>query len=141
MTIMELLLNSGADVNFTPGDEVREGLLGVPSPEGPDHSLTPLFIACARGQVEVADLLIRHGASVNAHGTHARGSCLMIASHYGHTQVVLSLLAAGADVRAEDFLGRTALDWAQPAILPVLLRALENVENALETTVSTPEAL
>ena len=64
--------------------------------------------------VEVAKVLIKNGADVNAKEDNNSGvSVLMWASQFGHTEIVRLLLKHGADVNAEyDGSTTVALDWA-----------------------------
>jgi cytohesin len=57
-------------------------------------SKTPLYRAAALGHKDVAELLLTHGADINA------GAPLIGAAYYGHTDMVDFLLAHGADVNA-----------------------------------------
>ena len=59
-----------------------------------------LVRACVRGFREPADNLIRLGAHINQKEA-AAGSPLMIAAHYGHTELVKFLLSKGADANGE----------------------------------------
>lgn len=86
------------------------------------HGITPLMYA-ARGDrpdianpaptdhPEVAELLIRSGAEINAR-TDAGFVALFWAARYGHAGVAKVLIAHGADVNAQDKDGMTALKWA-----------------------------
>ena len=74
------------------------------------HS-TPLHIAARYGRIEVAHVLLQHGANV---GTKDRdgGTALHRAAQYGKFEVVRVLLQHGADVGTKDRDGRTALHQA-----------------------------
>src|SRR5207244_12498741 len=61
-------------------------------------------------------LLLRHKASVNLKNKEEK-SALMIAADGGHTQIAEQLLAAGADFKARDAEGRTALLLASMSTL------------------------
>ena len=73
---------------------------------------TPLVIAAKYNQSEVAGLLLRAGAAVNA--AEDRGhTALHMAVEYGNTQVIEQLLAAGANLEAGDKVaGWTPLTYA-----------------------------
>lgn len=72
--------------------------------------VTPLSIACERGHAEVADLLIQHGANVNAQCCGGEGySPLHRASYSGHLECLRLLVKHGADV---NLLGRSCKDCA-----------------------------
>src|SRR4029077_13078571 len=60
---------------------------------------------------EVAELLIKHGADVNAK-TDSGFVALFWAARYGHAGVAKVLIAHGADVNAKDKDAMTALKWA-----------------------------
>ena len=88
---MKLLLARGANVDAAD-----------------DQGTTPLMDA-ARGNIgEVVSILLEHRAAVNLQNKEQQ-SALMIAAEEGHTQIAEQLLAKGADVRARDAEGRTAL--------------------------------
>ncbi|MFC1870732.1 ankyrin repeat domain-containing protein [Candidatus Dependentiae bacterium] len=76
------------------------------------QGLTPLMYAARQGNVQVVNLLIRHGAEVNRQNRR-RMSPLMYASRNGHDQVVKLLLANGASRDMRDDAGLRAYDYAQ----------------------------
>jgi|GEM_PF-3218851 FOG: Ankyrin repeat len=89
-------LDAGADANaaeFTSGE-------------------TPLLAAVAAGEAEVAELLIRRGAKVDARDRDGR-TPLMHAADFADAVLVEQLLRAGADVRAKDYKGETPLSLAE----------------------------
>jgi ankyrin repeat protein len=102
---VEAALDGGADVNARDAD-----------------GLTPLMHA-ARGDrpdiadpgptdhPEVAEVLVRRGAGVNA-TTDSGFAALFWAARYGHVGVAKVLVAHGADVNARDKDEVTALQWA-----------------------------
>ena len=61
--------------------------------------------------VYVAQLLLEHGAEVNARDSR-RNTPLLGASEYGHLEVARLLVENGADIDAEDDEGRTAFQVA-----------------------------
>ena len=85
-----------------------------------DHSLihfrdkdgsTPLHWAAWRGRREVAEVLLKAGAKVNAHNQNAHWGTtpLHAAAHGNQERVAKLLLAHGADIRAKNLNGRTPL--------------------------------
>jgi hypothetical protein len=79
--------------------EPRAALATIPGPlVGPD---TPLHAAAHLGHLEIAELLLRHGADVNARGDGG-DTPLHEAANNGHVEVVELLLKHGADIEAED---------------------------------------
>ncbi len=100
--VVRLLLDHGADANGGPilgGD--TEVIWGA----------TPLRMAAMKGHKDIVELLLAHGATVDAGGRSGR-TALHWAALKGHRDTVKLLLEYGADVDVLDELGRTALDWA-----------------------------
>ncbi|KAF7976146.1 hypothetical protein HWV62_7453 [Athelia sp. TMB] len=91
-----------------------------------------LIAASYHGQSRVAQILLEHGAHVNAHGEG--DSALQVASGEGHTDVVKVLLQNGADVNAPGGRTGTALRVASAngrvAVVRLLLEHGANI-NAL----------
>jgi hypothetical protein len=59
--------------------------------------MTPLIAAARAGRLEVVDLLLRNGASLNSYNPRARvGSALFQACAHGHIEVVKLLTSRGA---------------------------------------------
>jgi ankyrin repeat protein len=98
--------------------DLVQGLLNrgamVDTPRSPGGR-TPLMITCAYyGGVAICQLLVDHGADVNA--TAKDGStALMLAAKSAKITVVEFLLARGADPNRTDNYGKTALDYAKRA--------------------------
>ena len=80
--IVEELLKAGVDANTA-------------SPEGE----TALMTASRAGDLKAVDVLIRHGANVNSKENWRGQNALMWAAAEGHTDVVKTLLQAGADMK------------------------------------------
>jgi ankyrin repeat protein len=78
-----------------------------------DHE-TILLRVSAKGFTELAQLLIDHGAQVNAKTTYL-ATPLMTACRDRNTPMVKLLLANKADVTIKDENGETALDHAKRA--------------------------
>ena len=55
-----------------------------------------LLLVCLQGNLELADILLRHGASVRARDANNR-SPLMVAASHGHAEVVKRLIENGAN--------------------------------------------
>jgi hypothetical protein len=76
------------------------------SPEGP-----ALLGACYKGDVEMAELLIRYKANVNA--VNAQGiSGLMYAAMTKNVKLVMLLLNKGANKELAEKSGKKAIDYA-----------------------------
>jgi quinoprotein dehydrogenase-associated probable ABC transporter substrate-binding protein len=106
---LEALVAAGADVN---------------QPIGQAH-YTPLMLASIAGSADIAQLLIKHGANVNA--KNAGGvTALMVAAANNTTRVGSLLLQSGADtsIKSED--GRTALMIAQSSNSDAMLKLLQS---------------
>jgi ankyrin repeat protein len=131
------LIAKGADVN-----------------KAAENGVTPLLYASNNGQVGIVDLLLEHGADVNADTGSGEGppvnrkyfesmlvtdgiTPLMAASGNGHIAVVNSLLKAGADVNKANKQGGTPLYYASQnghiAIVDSLLKAKADVNKALDS--------
>jgi ankyrin repeat protein len=98
--IVKLMLDKGTDPDIRSKEE------GV----GHDDE-TALLQAAFWGRLEIAEMLIKSGASVNAKA--ARGVVpLHEAARMRHVELARLLLKHGADVNARDDEGKTPLDWA-----------------------------
>ncbi|KAI9660928.1 MAG: hypothetical protein M1821_009255 [Bathelium mastoideum] len=75
------------------------------------HGITPLYAACLRGQVEMAEALLRCGADPNISDLFFQ-NCLHVACDSNPTELVSMLLMFGADVNALDRSGRRPKDVA-----------------------------
>ncbi|MGH7467310.1 MAG: ankyrin repeat domain-containing protein [Longimicrobiales bacterium] len=81
--LVRSLLAKGADVNAPQGD-----------------GMTALHWASARGDVELADLLVRAGAKLEAVTRNGAYTPLHLASKAGYAPVVRRLLKAGSNIKA-----------------------------------------
>ncbi|KAF7268361.1 hypothetical protein GWI33_018510 [Rhynchophorus ferrugineus] len=75
------------------------------------NGLSALHWACAYGQYNTVELLIKYGSDINKLGP-AEESPLILAASGGHHEVVKLLLSCNADVNHEDHLSNTALMYA-----------------------------
>ena len=87
----------------------------VPRPEIDEklihNGLTPLHIVCGIGDYDLAELLLRAWAVVDA-PTLTGATPLHCASHHGHASIVKLLLQVGADVNRAMSDGRTPMWFA-----------------------------
>ena len=72
---------------------------------------TLLDYAASDGHKDIAELLLEHGADVNAEDRFGFRP-LHWAAHYGHKDVAELLLANGADMNPQEWQGLTPLHWA-----------------------------
>jgi ankyrin repeat protein len=104
--IVKLLLDNGADVNTKDGKRI-----------------TVLDSAAANGHTTIVELLLYKGARVNKKSGIRGSTALISAARRGHTNrdpyqastttyIVKLLIDAGADVNAQNSIGRTALMFA-----------------------------
>jgi hypothetical protein len=77
----------------------------------PERGGTPLLWAAVTGRAETIELLINHGADVNAAGQDG-GTALHGAAFLGHEKAVEVLIRGGAKVNAANKRGNTPLDVA-----------------------------
>jgi ankyrin repeat protein len=98
--IVKLLLAKGTN------PDIRAREFGV----GYDNE-TALLQAAFWGRTEIAEMLIKHGATVNAKAENDV-TPLHEAARMGHLELARLLLKSGADVNAKDTRGETPLAWA-----------------------------
>jgi ankyrin repeat protein len=127
--VVALLLERGADPNIVCKTDT--GILQ-----------TPASVAAVMGRAECLRLLMAAGADVNIQGGPFEQNALLGAATSSSKETV-RLLLARADVRATDWSGRTALDWAarsgQTDIVKVL-RAAGASPSGFEARPSEPVA-
>lgn len=89
--------------------------------------LTPLQEASARGQEVLVELLIKHGADINAHANSHKGrTALQAAVEKNRQSVVDLLLNSGADIKSEAacYMGISAIEAAVMNLNEKLVRVL-----------------
>lgn len=139
--ILMALLDAGADPNWK-SPKTEETLLGeavqftkdarfvLPllksgaRPNDITGRRCPLNYAAWDGNVEICELLLKHGADVNKQDRFGR-TALMDASFKGRIETVKFLLAKGANTEFKDKHGKTASDLAEENGFPELLELLE----------------
>lgn len=108
LEVVKLMLDSGADINAVSKNKLLA---------------TPLQGAAAAQRIEVARLLLAHGAKVNTRG-EGGGSPLHEVAANGQMEFARLLLEHGADVNAKDDDGKTpltiALEFKQPEMAKFL---------------------
>lgn len=109
VSVVQRLLNEGADVNATSGAD----------------GASPLGEASSLGLETVVGVLLAHGADPNQLTANGQ-TPLMLAASQGHLDVVERLLSAGATADIADSLGMTAAEYARLFGRTEILAALEN---------------
>ncbi|KAF5618686.1 ankyrin repeat domain protein [Fusarium sp. NRRL 52700] len=92
--VLDLLLQSGADVNTSDMDD-----------------LTPLHVASSKGLTDMVEILIQKGADLNVKDVAGR-TPLHTSAARGHFRVTQLLIQHGADVGSRDNSGRNTLHHA-----------------------------
>lgn len=120
--IVSYLIAAGAAVNAPSQNSLR---------------VTPLHSAAAGRHLEVAQILLKHGADPNAR--QAGGfTPLHAAAQNGHLDMIRQLLLAGADLQARADNGQTALEFAEqsnhPAAADLLREGITKRLNAARPT-------
>jgi ankyrin repeat protein len=72
---------------------------------------TPLHYAASSGHVQIIEYLLEHSAYIDAESPNGT-TPLMMAAMYGSPEAVKVLIQAGADLRQQNQLGLSALDFA-----------------------------
>ena len=96
LPIVQYIIEQGADVNKASNNAFQ---------------VAPLHSACAISNHEIAEMLLRNGAKVNAKQMQGV-TPLHSAAHNGQTQLTALLLAYGADAAAKMESGQTPVDMA-----------------------------
>lgn len=77
------------------------------------HHVTVLHDMAQKGNIQKAELLIKHGASLNPIDEEYQTTPLGMASRWGHTEMVIYLLSQGADPNKAGSSWATPLAWAR----------------------------
>lgn len=115
------LIRAGADVNslITDAGRVKNGPIEM-------TQITPLMLAAACGEPNVAEALLKAGAKVNAVDVrHMTPLMMAVATDRANPETVNVLIEAGADVNIGDRNSETALDWAHKYRNPAVIALLE----------------
>ena len=118
------LIASGSDPNF-----VR-----------PYDGVTPLFIACQEGRLEVVNVLIAAGVDLNLCRHNDLTTSLMVSVRQGHLEIVHALLTAGVDPRLVDAAGHSALFVAKHFDRPAIALMIESRIRQLTVTEAEAKA-
>lgn len=123
------------------GDQARVNTAIAQGAEVKRLGWTPLHYAASKGHTDIAQLLLQHGALVNAPAPDGT-TPLMMAALSGSRDMVTVLIRAGADPRAENLQGLTAADWAENNNHSQLAQELNRLASGATqaTTVKQPSA-
>ncbi|UCE48728.1 MAG: ankyrin repeat domain-containing protein [Phycisphaerales bacterium] len=122
--IVQLLIKHGARSETPVGallDAARDGNIkqvrslverGADTNVRDYRGRTPLHLAAARGYTDIAELLVKGGADINAKSDTAEATALILAIQNGHTDTAKLLVAKGAEINAKGVEGQTALHCA-----------------------------
>jgi ankyrin repeat protein len=121
----KFLLEKGVDVN------ARLVLDGSWAPPGVGEvSMTPLHVALTDGKVEIARLLIAHGADVHARDSIGRTPLIVAITYY--PSAIELLLASGVDINEQTRFGPPLLAAARYQWLYRERRRMRERENAVK---------
>ena len=115
--------------NSTDTGKFEEAIINGANVNARDNAVnsqrrTALICAAWFGHTEVAELLVKHGADINAEGNDGE-TALMLAAICKNTETLELLLKCGANVNARDNMGRTVLFSANyhcPEFVELLLK-------------------
>jgi len=77
------------------------------------HAVTILLDMAQKGEIEKAELLIKHGAAINTIEEEYQSTPLGMAVRWGHIEMVRFLLSQGADPNKSGATWATPLAWAR----------------------------
>ncbi|KAJ8393097.1 hypothetical protein AAFF_G00067800 [Aldrovandia affinis] len=102
---------------------------------------TPLHMAAAEGHARIVEVLLKHGADVNAKDM-LKMSALHWATEHGHRDVVELLFRYGADVHAQSKFCKNALDIALDNGNEELAEILQvSMQNQINTNPESPDTV
>jgi ankyrin repeat protein len=143
--IVQVLLEAGADIHFSPYFEdtplglaaLTENLeivkLLLKFGANPDNGgeCPPLYWAVEHKNIKMIQLLLEAGANING-STPSHITCLMKASLEGYLNIVKYLVESGANTRATDENGNTALIkaafYGHQEVFDYLFEITDNIE-------------
>lgn len=154
IAMMELFLSRGADINYA--NRIGEQALQLAAWNGRLEAVkwlidrgatvvrdgkawTALHYAAFAGHNEIAQLLIAHGADVNAR-TPNDSTALMMATREGREDLARLLLDAGADTRPVNDWGDNALTWAMRYGHPRIAKLVVPPEEFAQAVQAPPES-
>lgn len=95
LSIVMTLVNFGANLNYS----------------NTDQAVTCTMMAAKNGSTGLLNVLIQHGAKVNATDRYG-WTALFYAAYFGHADCAKTLIEAGASVNSADHDGMSCLIWA-----------------------------
>lgn len=93
---------------------------------------TPLHYAATGGHVELIQLLLEESAYIDAESPNGT-TPLMMAARYGSAKATQLLIDEGADLQVKNQLGLTALDFAKQGNRPDALEIISKAMNQVKT--------
>ncbi len=119
--IVKILLSSDVSSSINAQNEFKE---------------TPLLVACHKGFIDIAEMLIKAGADVNITDNHIQ-TPLHVASMHGHTNIIKLLIAANANIHARDIKNLRPIDYfrMEDKEIREMLNALPSPKSYLGQTI------
>ncbi len=94
-----------------------------------DEGVSIFDMAVTYNNIELVNYLIQHGVDVNATKRRSGFTALMAAACYGRVEIAEILLAQGANRKATDIKGFSAIDFARKMNKKSILKLLDYDEN------------